>query len=318
MPQPSAERVVRVRFPARVKLERFELTPPVPVPRQLLDRLRSETRPPDLETVASADSVVFPDIEIPMVEGRAFREEDKREAVAADTLDRSFDLRESMPELTTVRDLVELDAVGRERTAVLVDPETGKLKKAYLHLPARRAHGTRFLYNTLELMRRGFRIPGKVPVEETIHLYPGHYKLGLSEMKQYPVVFLSYIGVDSVEVLAQYLVMGGFVIGAHLPSLQEYLSKIGERAEIVKIELGHPLFHAFFDVTEYREIRRACPPVEPLNALQLHNRLAAIGEVPYFNLELPCPSNRLYVNAIVFGLIQHSRMGSRYLSGKKE
>ena len=153
MPQPSEERVVRVRFPVRVKPERFELTPPVPVPRQLLDRLRSETRPPDLETVASADSVVFPDIEIPMVEGPAFREEEKREAVAADTLDRSFDFRESMPELATVRDLVELDAIGRERTAVIVDPEAGKLKKAYLHLPAQRGHGTLFLSKTLDLMR---------------------------------------------------------------------------------------------------------------------------------------------------------------------
>ena len=252
------------------------------------------------------------------VEGRVFTEEEKREEVSMDTLDRSFHLRESMPELTTVRDLVELDAVGRERTAVLVDPETGKLKKAYLHLPARRTRWTRLLYNSLDLMKRGFRLPGEVPVEETIHLYPGHYKLGLSEMKQYPVVLLSWIGVTSVEVLAQYLVMGGFVMGAYLPSLQEHLSQTGERAEIVKIELGHPLFHAFFDVTEYRERNKVCPPVEPLNALQLHNRLAAISHVPSFNLELPCYSNRLYVNAIVFGLIQQSRMGGRYLSGKKE
>ena len=59
-------------------------------------------------------------------------------------------------------------------------------------------------------------------------------------------------------------------------------------------------------------------PVEPLNALQLHTRVAAISHVPSFNLELPCYSNRLYVNAIVFGLIQQSRMGGRYLSGKKE
>ena len=133
-------------------------------------------------------------------------------------------------------------------------------------------------------------------------------------MNQYPVVFLSYIGVESYEVLAQYLVAGGFVIGAHLPSLQEYLSQIGESAEIVKIELGHPLFHAFFDVTEYREKSRACPPVGPLNALQLHNRVAAIAGVPGFILELPCPSNRLYVNAIAFGLIQQSGMGGRYIS----
>ncbi len=102
-------------------------------------------------------------------------------------------------------------------------------------------------------MKRGLRIPWKVPVEETIHLYPYRYKLNLSEMKQYPVVLLSHIGVVSNEVLAQYLVMGGFVIGADLPTLQEHLSQIGESAEIVKIELGHPLFHDFFDVTEYRK-----------------------------------------------------------------
>ena len=153
-----------------------------------------------------------------------------------------------------------------------------------------------------------------MPVEETIHLYPYRYKLNLSEMKKYPVVLLSHIGVVSNEVLAQYLVMGGFVIGARLPSLQEHLSQIGESAEIVKIELGHPLFHAFFDVTEYRVKNKVCPPVEPLNAMQLHNRLAAIGEVPGFNLELPCPSNRLFVNTMIFGLIQQSRMGGRYIS----
>lgn len=320
MPEPTEKRVVRVRFPARVKAERFELTPPIPVPRQLLDRLRSETRPPDLETVASTDSVVFPDIEIPVAaEGPVFTGEEKRGEVAADTLERRFDHREGMPEFPTVPDLVELDAISRERTVVLIDPDTGKLKKAYLHLPAwynRRSayHGTRVLYNTLDLMRRGFRIPRKVPVEETIHLYPTFYKLSLSEMKQYPVVLLSHIGVESYQVLARYLVMGGFVIGASLPFLQEHLTQIGKRADMVKIELGHPLFHAFFDVTEYREKSRSCPPVGPLDALQLHNRLAAIGHVPSFNLELPCPSNRLYVNAIAFGLIQHSRMGGRYIS----
>ena len=281
-------------------------------------------RPPDLETVASADSVVFPDIEIPMVEGRAFREEEKRREVSTDTLDRGFDFPESVSEIRTVRDLVELDAVGRERTAVLVDPETGKLKKAYLHLPAWHNwpkkdkweyHGTKVLYNTLDFMKRGLRIPWKVPVEETIHLYPYRYKLNLSEMKQYPVVLLSHIGVVSNEVLAQYLVMGGFVIGADLPTLQEHLSQIGESAEIVKIELGHPLSHDFFDVTEYRK-GGVCPAVGPLDALQIHNRLAAIQMAPHFNQELPCPSNRLYVNTIAFGLIQHSRMGGRYISEK--
>ena len=157
-----------------------------------------------------------------------------------------------------------------------------------------------------------------MPVEETIHLYPYRYKLNLSEMKQYPVVLLAHIGVVSDEVLAQYLVMGGFVIGADLPSLHEHLSQTGERAEIVKIELGHPLFHAFFDVTEYRVKNKVCAPVEPLNALQLDTRVAAISHVPSFNLELPCYSNRLYVNTIVFGLIQQSRMGSRYIVSPRD
>ena len=92
--------MVRVRFPARLKPERLELTPPVPVPRQLLDRLRSETRPPDLEAVATADSVVFPDIEFPVAaEGPVFTGEEKRGEVATDTLDRRYDFFESASEL---------------------------------------------------------------------------------------------------------------------------------------------------------------------------------------------------------------------------
>ena len=320
MPQPGEGRLVRVRFPARVKPERFELTPPVPVPRQLLDRLRSEARPPDLETVASTDSVVVPETEIPMpVEGRAFAEEEKPRVVSTDTLDRRYDFFESSSELPSFPDLVELDAVGRERTVVLIDPDTGKLKKAYFHLPAWRNwpdkwgyHGTRDLFNTLDLIRRGFRIPRKVPVEETIHLYPYRYKLSFNEIENYPVVLLAHIGVESYEVLARYLILGGFAIGADLYSLQMHLSQMGERGEIVKVELGHPLFHAFFDVTEYRD-GGGCPSVGPLNALQLHNRLAAIGHLPYFSSKI-CPSNKMYVNAIAFGLIQHSPMGGRYIS----
>ena len=319
LPEPGEERMVRVRFPARVKPERFELTPPVPVPRQLLDRLRSEARPPDLETVASTDSVVVPETEIPMpVEEGAFAEEVKPRVVSTDTLDRRYDLFESASELPSFPDLVELDAVGRERTVVLIDPDTGKLKKAYLHLPAWRNrpekyHGTGVLFNTLDLIRRGFRISRKVPVEERIHLYPYRYKLNLNEIKNYPVVLLAHIGVESYGVLAQYLVMGGFAAGADLSSLQMHLSRMGERAEIVKIELGHPLFHAFFDITEYRD-GGVCPAVGPLNALQLHSRLAAIGNLPYFRTDVSCPSNKMYVNAIAFGLIQHSRMGGRYIS----
>ena len=256
------------------------------------------------------------------VEKGAFAEEEKPRVVSTDTLDREYDFFESGSELPSFPDLVELDAVGRERTVVLIDPDTGKLKKAYLHLPAWKNwpikdkweyHGTKVLYNALDLIRHGFRIPRTVPVEERIHLYPYRYKLKLDEIKNFPVVLLAHIGVESYGVLAQYLLMGGFVMGADLYSLQMHLSQMGERAEFVKIELGHQLFHAFFDITEYRD-GRVCPPVEPLNALQLHNRLAAIGEVPGFELELPCPSNKMYVNAIAFGLIQHSRMGGRYIS----
>ena len=91
----------------------------------------------------------------------------------------------------------------------------------------------------------------------------------------------------------------------------------GVELEAVEISLGHPLFHAYFDITRYREAPRGCPPVAPVPGLELDGRLVAVAP-PRFTPRLPCPANKLFVNALAFGLIQPSQMGGRYLAPKQE
>ena len=160
------------------------------------------------------------------------------------------------------------------------------------------------------------------PVLDPIHSFPMFYsrkKLAYQEVKKYPFLAMAYIDVESTDVMVRYLMEGGFALlnGWQYSHLKRELEQtVDKRLETVQIELGHPVFHAYYDVTKYREANRTCPGVGPLRALRFDGRLIAITGVPRFNLDAPCLSNQLYVNALVYGLVQPSRMGGRYIARK--
>ena len=352
MPTDFEERVYRVRLPVRrMEIERLKSRPPIPVPHQLLERLRAAEGPPDLEIEpAIGEAASLPEVEIPLVdEGLPLAEKEKKpSAVERDTLDASLGHLEQVGELP--QDLVELDAEARERTVVLIDPDTGKLKKAYLHIPCYRNsrdwHGGRELAQTMEMIERGKRLPSWPPFDNQIHWYNlgassskwipvewepapdpihrfptfyGRQRLTYQEVKKYPFLAMAYIDVESTDVMVRYLMEGGFALlnGWQYSHLKRELERtVDKRLETVRIELGHPLFHAYYDITEYRDASRSCPGVGPLTALRFDGRLIAITGVPKFNSRAPCFSNQLYVNALTYGLIQPSKMGGRYIARK--
>lgn len=365
IPLDFEERAFRVRLPVRrMEIKRLKSRPPLPVPHQFLERLRAAEGAPDLEIeLATGEEVSLPEVEIPLVdEGLPLVGKEKPSAVERDTLNASLDHLEQVGELPL--DLVELDAEARERTVVLLDPDTGKLKKAYLHIPCYRNsrdrhggrrlaqtmergwHGGRELAQTMKMIERGERLPSWPPFENQIHWYNlgdsssrwipvegepapdpihrfptfyGRQKLTYQEVKKYPFLATDYIDVESTDVMIRYLMEGGFALlngGQYYHLKRELERTVEKRLETVRIGLGHPVFHAYYDVTEYRDPNGTCPSVGPLWTLRLDGRLIAITGVPRFNLAAPCLSNQLYVNALVYGLVQPSRMGGRYIARK--
>lgn len=60
---------------------------------------------------------------------------------------------------------------------------------------------------------------------------------------------------------------------------------------------------------------KPCPGIWPLAAIKFEDRLLAIAGVPTFDADFPCPSNELYVNTLVYGLVNSIQAGgmlSRY------
>jgi hypothetical protein len=83
----------------------------------------------------------------------------------------------------------------------------------------------------------------------------------------------------------------------------------------VRMELGHPVFHSFYDIREYREAQVRgcmCAAVAPVDGLAVDGRLVLLLG-PAYNERCPCLSNRLYVNILAYALVQPSPMGVRYL-----
>ena len=356
IPEELEKRVFRVRVPARkMEIERLRPRPPIPVPHQLLERLRAEEDLSDLEMDPGMDKVApLPEMEVPQLDEGIIlaKKEWRRSAAEGDTLDARLSLLEHVTELPVALDLVGLAAEARERTVVLIDPVTGKLKKAYLHIPCYRNSRDwkrgRELAVALDMIERGKLLPSWPPFENRIHWYhlgpaakkwipvkgelepdPIHgfsmfferRKLPYKVILKFPLLNLEYIDVVSTDVMVGYLREGGFVIlkGGQYSHLQQELEgRVGTRVEMVSVELGHPLFHSYFDIVEYRDPVRSspCPGVAPLAGLQLDGRLIAITGVPEFISNAPCYSNQLYVNALAYGLIQPSKMGGRYKAKK--
>lgn len=269
-------------------------------------------------------------------------------------------LHEPTEHLPWALDLVELDAYRRQRTIAIVDPKTRKLSSAQLHLPAYMNaldHGSgcppyqrgQEIVEVLDLLGRGFQVPRPTPIASQIHWFrlgpcgglsqpvqarccndddpihtfsnhPGRHILAYEEMKEYSVLSLQLIDIESTEAMVRYLMEGGFALvkGQQLSLLQEKLKiRVGARLKLVTIELGHPLFHSFYDITKYVDPTPPptnCPPIEPLPGLELDGRLIVVVG-PRFNRKYPCQANKFYVNVLAYALIQPSPMGGRYLSG---
>jgi hypothetical protein len=358
--EPVARRMFRQRVTAPVPPTRYRQRPSLPVARDLLEQLRTEmavveSELPGTESVARQ----FRELDVPQPADRAaaFDFERRPWSPAAGTL--AVDPMQAGPAIDLLPlDLVGFAAEGIARTAVIIDGETGKLKQAYLHVPAYGAglldppgviiNPAAGLMSVLELMRRGFRVPEKVPITENVHTTPlgvcgafdpgkyglmrmvpdpihhptyrrctGRHILQYQEMIEYPVLLLRVIDVESTQALARYLVAGGIVVGGPINLVYNALrGKLGEqRVQRVRMELGHPVFHSFYDIREYREAQVRgcmCAAVTPVDGLAVDGRLVLLLG-PAFNERCPCLSNRLYVNVLAYALIQPSPMGVRYV-----
>ncbi|MFA6108981.1 MAG: hypothetical protein WDA75_09430 [Candidatus Latescibacterota bacterium] len=251
-------------------------------------------------------------------------------------------------------DLLELDAQSRRLNVALIDPETGRLKLGWIHLPAYMKYGHE-LQVAMETAARGFGLPGGVPLRvevkyfsvgkcckhptqpcpcenaiyapDPIHSLPlccTRHILGHTEMRDYSVIDLRYIDVESTPAMVDYLAAGGFgIVGyGQLRLLQANLAdRFNERVAEVKVGLDHPLFRVFFTVgtyrpgsncgTRYRSI--FCSAVGPLSGVTLDGRLVAISGVPRYEERCDCPANRLYINTYVFALTQPGPMNRAFL-----
>jgi hypothetical protein len=211
-------------------------------------------------------------------------------------------------------DLLELDAERRVRTVAILDPLTRRLRKAYLHIPCRKAVDkndprAKEFCDILAFVRRGLRHPGAAPVLEQVHFYRPGYSLKAAEMRQYPILLPKYVDVESTQALARYLVEGGFVIDGFLAALREELRlQVGDRVKQVQIGLDHPLFHSFYDITEY-SLPGLLGGIYPIPGLLIDDRLVAVSAS--FNTRDPYASNKLFVNALVYALIQVGKARGR-------
>ena len=238
-----------------------------------------------------------------------------------------------------VPDRVELDAERRRRNVAIIDPATGKLERAWLHLPVYRELSGG-LIDAAAFVRGGHKVPGRVPLEIEIHLKnrgecggliegfhpepdPIHSFAGCtqrhilprSHMKRFSVLHLGYIDVESLEAMVEYLARGGFGImdSRQLALCETGLKRrYGNRVERQLLKLGHPLFHSFYDITRYALGNALCAGFGPVTALVLDGRVTATTPPPRFNARMTCPSNRMFVNHLAFALIQPSAMGGRY------
>ena len=321
-------------------VRRHETRAPVPVSWEMVRRvLGAEPSLAAVPPAGDASPLPLPETQPPPTEEIQpldVRQSREREP---DTVPDSVLWKDQVTDLP-VPDRVELDAERRRRNVAIIDPATGKLERAWLHLPVYRPT-SKALDEGAAFLRRGFKLPGPVPLELEIHLkklgvcgdhpIPGigrepdpiHSFIGCperqilhrSEMKEFSVLHLGHIDVESLEAMVEYLAKGGLGI---MDSRQlalcetELKRRYGDRVERRLLELGHPLFHSFYDITRYGLGNALCRGFGPVTALVLDGRVAATTPPPRFNARMPCPSNRMFVNHLAFALIQPSSMGGRY------
>jgi hypothetical protein len=297
---------LRARYEPRPQenLDRFVPTPAMPVSHELLERLRQEIVDPlvdmEMPNLAPYDSLSSEEglsVVDHVLDGAQERGWTALPGVAMDELDEPdlVDLSPAAEQIGVPRvDPVALDAMRHERTVVVTDARTGRLKQAYVHLPVYMAGGRRnpaaSLRSAKSLIERGLTLPGRVPVEFTfadhrlggaierppeppgdpIHrftLHPRRQVLHSTQMAEYPVLYLPYIDVESTEAMVQYLIDGGFgvVDRRQLDLLEEAMSREEpERLQSVSVGLEHPLFQSYFDISQYSPGNcGCCPPPSP-------------------------------------------------------
>ncbi|NKB66353.1 MAG: hypothetical protein GKR89_04785 [Candidatus Latescibacteria bacterium] len=348
------------RLPIRhFPIERFKARPAIALPQTTLDRLHTEGTPTAVGDATDVPQTAAPTVEAPMPDDhRPLLGAKPPVEIGRDTLDLEIFPASQPTQLPTV-DPVLFDTERRRRTVAIIDSKSSKLKRAYLHLPAYSNapsqcqkcpayHQGREVDEIYKFITRGAALPERIPIETKIHWQrlggcigwpaptlagfdepdpihtfgcrPQRHILHYTEMKEYSLLLLSYIDVESTQALVRYLLEGGFAIldWDQLPLVRQALQdQVGERVESVTLELGHPLFHSYYDFTRYVPGNPICPyGIEPLRGLQLDGRLIALSGIGFIT-DHNCPGNKFYVNAIAYALIQPSPMGGRYSSRNK-
>ncbi len=320
-------------------VRRHEPRAPVPVSREMVRRvLGLESSLAALAHPGDASPAPLPETPPPVAEAIHPLDIKQPREREPDSVPDSVMWKDQVTDLP-IPDPVELDAQRRRRNVAIIAPATGKLERAWLHLPAYgRPLGAQI--EAAAFLRGGHKLPGPVPLEIEFHLKklgrcgaliegigaepdpihgfagcPERHILHRSEMREFSVLHLGYIDVESLEAMVEYLVQGGFAI---MSSIQMALCeagldrRYGSRVERQLLEPGHPLFHSFFDITRYAGSNAPCTGFGPVPALVLDGRVTATTPPPGFNTRYPCPANQVFVNHLAFALIQPSAMGGRY------
>jgi hypothetical protein len=145
---------------------------------------------------------------------------------------------------------------------------------------------------------------------DPIHTYgwqPYRDVLDSTDIGRFPVLLLQWIDPESTEVLVRYLAAGGFVMARRrqLESLETALARhLGRRrVERVGIWSNHALMGSHYTIDDYYEAPRQANDA-PVDGLQVDGRLVAVT--------LRSRRREVFVNAVVFGLIQPGGLSGRY------
>jgi hypothetical protein len=225
--------------------------------------------------------------------------------------------------------------LAARQTFALIDPDTGKLLKAWLFLVATGNCGgggsnVKRLDDLLLGMKRGQASPRDLPIEYSVEQVSCGRGLRADELSRHRVILTDYVGVESTADLASHLASGGFAMtdSQQMEEMERVLRQEGKRnVERVELTSDHPLFHVFFDI-DAATFEGMLGVPRPFLGLEIDGRLVAIGGLrcriertsgstaggAISGVALrPHLANMLYVNALAYGLVQPSALGGRYL-----
>jgi len=212
-----------------------------------------------------------------------------------------------------LRDLL----MGKDLPIASADPFPNIREQVWQPLPLLAGFDDHYSFNA-QAAQQSRRVP-----PDAIHTYSHPFRdvLGDAELPRYPVLLLEWIDVESATKLARYLLAGGFVLinRAQLDLLESALTEQAGKGLVRRIDIWsrHPLMDAYYTIAEYYPApRQANDP--PLQGLELDGRLVAVTQYiegsPWVFLSATSHKPELFVNSVVYGLIQPSKLGGRYLS----